>query len=1135
MSAATGQPRVSTGYAKLDKALNGGFLLGSAIILCASASDEAYQLMGRFLGEAHGNALLVSRTSSPDLILSQEFARPKVLTYDESLPESATVIRGKNLGNLTEANLEILDVVKAIKPSRVVLEILSEVLLRHGRLLTRKWLSQFLARLRSRGITTLALFNPYMHPKEDVEVILDLFDGNLKVTEQKSTGATRKYIRIEWMHGVVLAEKEVPLFDTITELGKTPALEITVPSIIPSEPRWKTSLINRREEISKLKRAFDRVLGNRACVVALRGEAGVGKTRLMHELAAYAQNQGATVLYGTAMQSALPYANWVAVTKQYLASVPREVLRLRIGTNTYGIAKLLPDIEHELAFDSPTSLLSGEEDRIRFYEAVSQFFASICDEKPLVMLFDDMQDADKASLDLLEYFVRSRSSIPVLAVCSSRPLTDEDSSLEQIFLKLDQERILETVTVTNFGEEETLELTKEILGEQNISLDFSDLLYQRTGGNPFFIEEIIRALVEDSTIFRTAKGWDHKPIREITMPPTVKSVLQVRLSKLDADTISLLQWAAVAGVQFDFEVLREASGVSDDDALRSFEVAMKRGLFVEVSEKTNRFRFTDQRIRELLLASLIQLKQRRYHHKIAEAVEKIYANNLDVQAELIATHYFEAQNDDRAVKYFIIAGNRNRSIHAYPQAINDYVRVLELTQKGSDEQQAAILEKLAATYGLSGEFQRSVEFYSRTVAVLEKLHDLDSCARLTPDRCWAVRRAKGVAEALQTARDSLKYVEGFPESFNAATVYANLGLWLNNADKLEESISWTGRAREVAEKTGNAAALSDALFLMGVNLADTGQLDEGLSLLKKGLAIAQERGSYHQATERDLLNLAFYTYPRNLTEARQFASELVELGKRENYLYDQATGLATLSVLDWISGNWSLAVEECCRAFEIQNRLGFDLSFNVEAWAGRLYLGLGDLAEAEKFLQAAITKKSPEVAFEVEANLALGLFSMEQARVNDAKAYFETCVDAFKGAEFFSMPLLYIETLVQLTSIHANLGSLDEAARLSGWAKRLAESVGSSAGLAMAWQAEAILLRTGGDVKRSREAYARSLHLWEEAGWPYYKAKLLVAYSEAINQTDQQQCRKLLQQASEIFRCLGAKIDLEKTTEKLNF
>ena len=132
------------------------------------------------------------------------------------------------------------------------------------------------------------------------------------------------------------------------------------------------------------------------------------------------------------------------------------------------------------------------------------------------------------------------------------------------------------------------------------------------------------------------------------------------------------------------------------------------------------------------------------------------------------------------------------------------------------------------------------------------------------------------------------------------------------------------------------------------------------------------------------------------------------------------------------------------------------------------------------------------------------------------------------------MPVLHIETLMHLTSIYAHGDELEKARKMSEWARRLAETLKSDAGLAMASQAQADLLLADGDRKGADEAYLKSLDLWEKAGWPYYHAKALAAYSVALAQNNPEESRKLLEQSAGIFRKLGAKRDIERIEAKLN-
>jgi tetratricopeptide (TPR) repeat protein len=353
-------------------------------------------------------------------------------------------------------------------------------------------------------------------------------------------------------------------------------------------------------------------------------------------------------------------------------------------------------------------------------------------------------------------------------------------------------------------------------------------------------------------------------------------------------------------------------------------------------------------------------------------------------------------------------------------------------------------------------------------------------------------------------------------------------------DEYGEANLWAKRALEAGEKSENVTAVAAALQIMGCTLADAGRIDEALPLLEKSLQVAVEHNAFNEAGV-NLINLTFYTSQRDLSRARVFATRLLDSSIRENYLFGQATSLGMLSILDWLGGNWLMAMDETTKAFEMQERLGFKFSvFNAEAWRGLLHLGMGDLEQAEEYLQLALAKQDPAIASRVEANLGLGILRLEQGREEEAKAHFDAGVDAFKPAEFSTSPLLNVETLLHLTGIYARRGQLDEARRMSEWARRLADTLKSDAGLAMASQAEANLLYATGDLNGAQKAYLESLSFWEKAGWPYYYAKAMVEHTEAMAKASPQESRNRLEEAIEIFKKLGAKRDLEKAKAKLS-
>jgi tetratricopeptide (TPR) repeat protein len=242
-------------------------------------------------------------------------------------------------------------------------------------------------------------------------------------------------------------------------------------------------------------------------------------------------------------------------------------------------------------------------------------------------------------------------------------------------------------------------------------------------------------------------------------------------------------------------------------------------------------------------------------------------------------------------------------------------------------------------------------------------------------------------------------------------------------------------------------------------------------------------------------------------------------------------------VLDWLEGGWTGAIDKFEKADSIFRRLDSESlgALEYRAWRDFFYLSMGDLEKAEHGLEEAqrFVEQMPKASIIVTVNLAFGLLRLEQRREQEAISLFEKAVEAFKAVEFTTEPLLHIEALMHLTSIYSRRGQREEAQKTFAWAKRLAETLKSDAGLAMATQAEASLLLANDDMKGVQEAYLKSLALWEKAGWPYYHAKALMAYSGMLSKTSPAESKLRLEQAAEVFGRLGAKRDLERARENL--
>ncbi len=273
--------RVPTGYGRLDEALQGGFFAGSAILLSAPACSEVPVLVRNFLKASNEASLLICRSqSSAEAVLQRDDSSLKCMVCgDRPIPLSKGILQGKGIDNLTELNFQITETTGSVQPKRIVIEVLSDILLRHKALQTRKWLNEFLEKLRSRGITTLAVLNPYMHAGEEVQAVVDLFDGNLEIIEKDVKGQLQKFLRIRWMHGITVTEPELLLDLAAPKAPAQPEVKSAPPNNLPVQ---STPLIGREKELAD---AWPLLLRDDIRVLTLTGPGGTGKTALGLEVA----------------------------------------------------------------------------------------------------------------------------------------------------------------------------------------------------------------------------------------------------------------------------------------------------------------------------------------------------------------------------------------------------------------------------------------------------------------------------------------------------------------------------------------------------------------------------------------------------------------------------------------------------------------------------------------------------------------------------------------------------------------------------------------------------------------------------------------------------------------------------------
>ncbi|MEM3640937.1 MAG: AAA family ATPase, partial [Candidatus Bathyarchaeia archaeon] len=491
-----------------------------------------------------------------------------------------------------------------------------------------------------------------------------------------------------------------------------------VPAPRPIAAR-EIQLIDRIEEMTILRDAVDKAVRGEGGLVFLYGEPGIGKTRLSRELGAYARLRGMQVLYGRCpalfrMDGVPPYVIWKEVIKDYLEFCTPEQLYRVIGFYPSEVSKLVPELKQKLGAVPQSLPIGPEQERDRLFEAVSQFITNISKETPLLVILDDLQWTDHSSLLLMHYLARGVYREPVLLLGDYRDTDiDDRHPLSAVLTELNRERLLQSVQLRRISLNDVSEMIKRILEQDDIPREFCELVYEKTRGNPFFVEEVIKSLKEEEVIYREGDKWKVKEISKIEFPETVKGVIKARISRLDDECQNVLTLASFVGKDFTFEALCGITGFEEDKLLEIMEKMLKTGLIKErVIRGEDMYCFADIIVRDVVHEEVSRLRHKRLHSIVGSTLEKVYDKKIDEHLGELAYHFLEGGEKDKALDYFLKAGEKAQGVYAHDEAFSYLHHALELLEEkeGNLEQKARILERLGDLKLWMGKLDAGMEY-----------------------------------------------------------------------------------------------------------------------------------------------------------------------------------------------------------------------------------------------------------------------------------------------------------------------------------------------------------------------------------------------------------------------------------------
>jgi DNA-binding CsgD family transcriptional regulator len=451
--------------------------------------------------------------------------------------------------------------------------------------------------------------------------------------------------------------------------------------------------------------------------VLVSGEAGIGKSRLLRTVTEDARSKGFLLLQGSSFEAdrALPFAPFLDLVRSFAASTSPSVVEHALEPAAAELLSLFPELGRVFPNTEAAPPTDPEHGRRRLFHALLHALQLLSRRQPLLLVFEDVHWSDDATLDLLRHLAQGAVGHAMALALSYR--SDEvGQRLARLLADLERKRLSVEITLSRLETKEVAAMLRAIFGE-DVALgdEFTAALHDLTEGNPFFVEEVLKALIVAGDLRRTGDGqWRAGRLERVRVPRTAQEAVRRRLSGLSLAARDVASIAAVAGRRFDFALLHELSGQDEAKLLELVRELVAAQLVVE--ESADRIAFRHALTREAIYSELLVRERVTLHRRVASALEKLNALAPEMVIETLAYHTFEAGDWSRARHYATKAAEHARSLHAPREALAQLDRAVTAAQREGVEPGAALLLSRGRAFETVGDFDSALADFTAVLA-----------------------------------------------------------------------------------------------------------------------------------------------------------------------------------------------------------------------------------------------------------------------------------------------------------------------------------------------------------------------------------------------------------------------------------
>ena len=561
--------------------------------------------------------------------------------------------------------------------------------------------------------------------------------------------------------------------------------------------------VGRNNEYGLLIGLIARLTAGAGYTVLIEGEPGIGKSRLMREVARYADAQDLPTLATNCyeIERAMPYQPVIDLVTRALDRVSAAALRTLAPVSLAELAALVPEVGERFPDLPQLSNDFPEARQARLSRAVDQLLEASRGGRPAVFMVDDIQWADDASAQVLHYLARHAAQRPVLVIYAYRDeAVDSDERFAQLIESLRRDTGARLARLARLGYADTESIVAALADTDLGAPGLAERLHRETEGNPFFLMSILQSLSEGETQLEPSAGGAPG-----MLPDALRATVRVRLSHVPKAIRPVLETAAVLGRRFDFDTLLDVTREPEAQLFDAVEALIKRRLLREESEG-GVYDFSHDKIREVVYRDIGGARRRLLHKWVADALERLGEDATHERDAQLAEHYERAHVWSKALHYLVLAAEHSQALFAMRDALHWLDRAVALSEAHPESldarQRLAIYEQRGAARAQAGQTQGAVADIRRVIDALRAGGEREKTRDALIQLGMAYRRADQYEEATACLTEALAESRAMNDERHAADTLYHLGTVAWSTGQNDQAIGFHQQAVEICERTG---------------------------------------------------------------------------------------------------------------------------------------------------------------------------------------------------------------------------------------------------------------------------------------------------------------------------------------------